>query len=57
MLYTDGVPSSGGEVRTTYGTREAIEEWLKNNVGENVGYGWSDDQMILTGSGRLEKTG
>ena len=61
ILYTDGVPSSGGEVRATYGTREAIEDWLKNNVGENVGFGWAgegpgDDSMIVAGSGRLEKT-
>ena len=58
ILYVDGSPSTAGEVRTTYGTNEAIEEWLKNNVGDNVGYGWEGEgSMLVAGSGRLEKTG
>ena len=54
ILYTDGFPSSSGEVRPRGGTDKTIEEWLHNNVG-NVGYGWAGDSLLVAGSGHLEK--
>lgn len=61
ILYTDGFPSHGGEVRYTNETEKAILEWLNKNVGEDLGYSWYGDDKygagVLFYSGHLEKTG
>ena len=51
-LYTDGFPSSAGEVRPRGGTDKTIEEWLLTNVG-NVGYGWAGDSVLVAGTGHI----
>ena len=60
ILYTDGFPSHGGEVRCTNETEKAILEWLNKNVGEDLGYSWYGDDKYGAGvvfySGHLEKT-
>ncbi len=55
ILYTDGFPSYGGEVRYTNETEKAIVEWLDKNVGKDLGYGWYDGNRY--GSSVLYYTG
>lgn len=55
ILYTDGFPSYGGEVRYTNETEKAIVEWLDKNVGIDLGYGWYDGNRY--GSSVLYYTG
>lgn len=56
ILYVDGFPAENGKVRPSFGTDEAIREWLDNNGAKNSGYGWYNDVLIKPGSGHLEKT-
>ena len=57
ILYTDGFPSYGGDVRSTNETEKAILEWLNKKYGEDIGYGWYGDNkygaVVLFNTGRL----
>ena len=56
ILYTDGFPSNGGEVRDTGETSKALREWIINNVGEKNLVDGVYSYELIAGTGRLEKT-
>ena len=56
ILYTDGNPSSGGEIRDTRETPGVIREWMLNNVGEKNLIDGTFGYELLANSGHREKT-